>query len=364
MAAPANPEGRRRRPPRSESERPPVTLLLSGGAPHAPLMAGALAALYDQGKTFDNIWATGAGALVGLVYIAPKDKSPQDALQTLLDMSIADEIYRFFPVNYKVFKKSSPWTRTFERWGQLWKLPGRTDRPDDGHRRLYNDWIDLLTAVMTPSDLTSLSQGLCEPLPFLEEVIDLARVKEWPGEFVLNAYNITDHNIEYFDKTVIDAPHVRAALAAPFLYAPVTIGTKQYTEGALHDPINFARFMDRDERLQLAPQVFALADIMSVKKLLRPPRDLWEAYGQSIMTPLVALAETHEQIFNHLAQRPDRKGRFKPEFIKFQFRVPEELHPDVLDWSYSNMRSLWDIGVQAGEAFFLAHSARLPDIAR
>jgi predicted acylesterase/phospholipase RssA len=324
-------------------------------------MAGALAALYARGKTFDNIWATGAGALVGLVYIAPKDKAPHEALRELLEISIDDRIYRWFPVNYKVFKKSSPLTRTFERWGELWKLSGRTDRPGDSYKRLYNDGIDLLTAIMTPSDLTPLSQGLCEPLPFLEDVIDFDRVQAWPGECIVNAYNLTDHVMEYFDKTAIDALHVRAALAAPFLYTPVTIGTKQYTEGALHDPINLGRFLDPVERATLAPQIFALSDLIGVNQLLRPPRDLWDAFGQSIMTPLVSLANTHEQIFTLFEERQGVRAKF--DLIKFRFRVPEELQPYVLDWSYSNMQRLWDIGVEAGENFFVQHQDKLLDIA-
>jgi predicted acylesterase/phospholipase RssA len=322
-------------------------------------MAGALASLYDKGKTFDNIWATGAGALVGLVYIAPKDKAPPEALRAILEMSIADQIYRFFPVNYKVFKKSSPWLRTFELWGQLWKLPGRTDRPGDSYKRVYNDTIDLLTSLMTPSDLHYSSQGLCASLPFLDDLIKFEQVKEWPGEFVLNAYNITDRVMEDFDKTVIDALHVQAALAAPFVYAPVTIGTKQYSEGAFHDPTNLGKFMERATRQELTPQVLVLSDIISHKQLLRPPRNLWDAYGQSIMTPIVSLADTHKQIFAHF----QRQGGAKFKLIEFRFQVPEELHPHVLDWSYSNMQRLWDIGVEAGEEFFRQHADKLPNVA-
>ena len=45
--------------------------------------------------------------------------------------------------------------------------------------------------------------------------------------------------------------------------------------------------------------------------------------------------------------------------MPFRNHIPEEQWPTVLDWSYSNMSTLFDIGVETGEAFFAEHEERL-----
>ena len=49
------------------------------------------------------------------------------------------------------------------------------------------------------------------------------------------------------------------------------------------------------------------------------------------------------------------------ELIRMPFRkhIPEERWPEVLDWSYTNMSKLFDIGVETGEQFVSDHQARL-----
>src|SRR5499426_1256760 len=90
-----------------------LVLALSGGAPHSPLMAGALCALHEEigdelngGKGyFDAIYTAGGGALVGLLLVAPKGGDAPSALRRLVRMGIADPIYRLFPLAYKTFIK-------------------------------------------------------------------------------------------------------------------------------------------------------------------------------------------------------------------------------------------------------------------
>jgi predicted acylesterase/phospholipase RssA len=323
-------------------------------------MAGALASLYDMGKTFDHIWTTGAGGLVGLVYIAPKNGSPAEALEAMIEMSIADPIYQLFPVNYKIFKKSSPFLHAFERWGELWKVPVRSESAGAGYRRLWNDSVDFWTAALTPSDVTFQSKGLCEPLPFLEDIVDFSRVQDWPGKFFLSAYNLTDNAMEVFPKPLIDPRHVRAATAALFLYPPVRIGTKEYTEGAFHDPLNLQGLRRKADEMELDTQCIVLSDILSRRRqLLRPPQNLWEAYGQSIMAPVVTLARVQREIFEHLQSA--HNTRF--DLIELKFNIPKQVLPDVLDWSYSNIRRMWRIGRRAGKDFCETHGDKLPNIA-
>jgi hypothetical protein len=51
----------------------------------------------------------------------------------------------------------------------------------------------------------------------------------------------------------------------------------------------------------------------------------------------------------------------RTELLRMPFRnnIPEEQWPEVLDWSYSNMSKLFDIGVKTGEEFFRQHEKRL-----
>ena len=79
-------------------------LVIGGGAPNSTLIAGALAAFLAEGIEFDVISASGAGVLMGLLYTAPRDVGPREALMKWAEVGVADSIYKLFPVNYKVFK--------------------------------------------------------------------------------------------------------------------------------------------------------------------------------------------------------------------------------------------------------------------
>ncbi|SUX54805.1 patatin-like phospholipase family protein [Chromobacterium vaccinii] len=92
----------------AQFKRPSIALVLGGGAPNATLMAGALVALTEAGVKFDIISASGAGAIVGLLYAAPRQGDALAALSRLADMGVSDRIYSLFPVNYKVFNKPGP----------------------------------------------------------------------------------------------------------------------------------------------------------------------------------------------------------------------------------------------------------------
>jgi hypothetical protein len=106
-----------------------LVLTLSGGAPHSPLMAGALCALYEtigpelnRGKRrFDAIYTAGGGALVGLLLVAPKGGDAPTALRKMVKMGIADPIYKILPLAYKVFVKPGPFVPLFQEWAELFK---------------------------------------------------------------------------------------------------------------------------------------------------------------------------------------------------------------------------------------------------
>ena len=52
-------------------------VVVSGGAPTLHLAAGALCAFYEKRVNFDVVATSGAGALPGLLYVAPKNGDPR-----------------------------------------------------------------------------------------------------------------------------------------------------------------------------------------------------------------------------------------------------------------------------------------------
>ena len=400
--------------------------VLGGGAPHASLMAGALAYIYQQKKTFDIFFTSGGGALIGLLFVAAKGKPPDEALRDMVEFGIDERIYKLFPVGYKTFLKDSPYTQQFHDWANRLKLsveprpfPGK--QPPEGYdpteqrrRRFFNDVIDFWAAALTPPRIGPTNRGLCAHLPFLGDMVDFdlanrdkppsgqdLSVKVWRtfdppsyielklGWFYVNAYNLDRKGIEQFSNEEQDlcAEHIRAALSFPLVYPPEKVGNYRYCEGADVDPLNLpniASVIDSEvqeaagrkagraarkaviESLQPQPGTpdapaltlkIYLFDILGAleKELIYVPRDLWEAYGLSILTPVVSLAKMSKEIFK---RNPDTKGL---ELIEVPFSIPAKRSQGPLDWSYTNTTALWDEGWKVGKKFIDKHGADLPD---
>jgi hypothetical protein len=425
------------------------TVVMSGGAPQSPLMAGFLYALLKKGKTFRNFHTSGAGALMALLLIAPKNGNPCRALKEWVEAGVADEIYAGFPVNFKLFRKPGPFTPLFRFMAQRLQVPranmpaavsdpvkvllaewlanpgpppasSPTDRDaldrfqqrlqgmwtgtrnkqlydtlvtgtdpikrlrdawlgswlqTDEQKRIYNDLVDLFFAAITPSTLTQKSKGLAAPLPFLEEVVCFDTLKAFGragGHLCVNAYNMTkdaklnkavemdrhERNkkvMEIFSENRIDGNHIRAAFSMPFIYPPAQIGNDYYSEGADHQPINFHTLWrpkngGRGKKVVLLDVLAELEDL-----LVRTPRDLWDAYVISIMTPVVALA--HEDIDDF----ESKKSTHGVELVHAEWDVPEEFKPFVMNWSYSNLEKLFEVGEKAANRFFNKYKNDLLD---
>jgi predicted acylesterase/phospholipase RssA len=363
-----------------------ATVVMSGGAPHSSLMAGFLYALLKAGKMFKTFHTSGAGALMALLTIAPRDADPETALLRWSQVGVADMIYRWLPVNFKLFSKPGPYAPLFRRWAQYYKLPDRPTDPDTlpvRRRRLHNDAVDLWFSALTPSTLSYQSKGLAAPLPFLEELVDFEKFKQKADKvenkqldfrLLVNAYCISDRQMEIFGNDKIDAVHVRAALSMPFIYPPGKIGDKYYLEGAAQDPLNFygLRTTMGVEHSQTPPTVVVL-DIMGrhPEWAIRVPRDLWDAYVTSVVIPIVALAKKDLALFKarhnveerRVGERNDEPRRQLFRLEEIDFRIPDDQISRILDWSYSNLRYLFDKGIAAGEEFLGRPNVRdrLPD---
>jgi predicted acylesterase/phospholipase RssA len=362
-----------------------ATVVLGGGAPNSTLMTGALHGIRSRGKTFDHYYTSGAGAAVALQYLAPKgDMTALEAMKASRDYGVSDEIFKYVPLGYKTFHKRGPWAVPMMKWANHFKLPQTNPR-----RKLYNDMIDLWAAAATPSFPSFTDQSLCRHPPKIEMGVDFEKLHKIPGHFFMNAYNITDNVMEEFDKHNSNLEHFWAALAYPLLYEPVGITTqdengkevtKYYTEGADRDPLNLPSLhrnllsdeigISRDTTVVIIDVLGSLED-----SLLRRPRNIVDAFGIQIMTPVVALAQIKKRHFyeKYIENRPEvlkemgikeRPDGWEPAFKEFRelkFDIPEEAKPYITDWSDSNMSLLFDIGNAAGEKFVEEHGELLPD---
>src|SRR5215510_8212468 len=126
----------------------PDTVVMSGGAPMSPLMAGFLCALWEEKKTFRNFHTSGAGALMALLFLAPKGTDPGTALTNWAHNGVADEIYKNFPVNFKLFHKPGPFSPVFQHLAQRFKIPvdgmPQSAGAQDPVKELLADWLATL----------------------------------------------------------------------------------------------------------------------------------------------------------------------------------------------------------------------------
>lgn len=344
-------------------------LVLGGGAPNSTLIAGALAAFLDQGIEFDLISASGAGVLMGLLYQAPRDCSPREALLRWAEVGVADSIYKMFPINTRIFQKPGQEARQFlDNAPVMSSMSGMgTAIPflDVFTRRMaeasgaWNDWMHLMLSAMSPSDLSAQSLGLCAHHPFLEQSIDFKAIAHMKPEFYINAYNLNKAEMTVWDKHVIQPVHVRAALSFPFLYAPTEIDGEDYIEGAALDTLNFVPLMKQAGRRDIDTVV--VLDILGEDRLIRKPRNLYDAWVRSMITPLVKVSKTEQRLFELEHNTHPETGEPLRRLLKVDLMsaIPERHWPEVLDWSSSNMQLLFDVGYRAGQQFCRAHGDAL-----
>ena len=339
-------------------------------------MSGALLALHEAGVKFDHIYMAGAGAVVGLIYLAPKGLTCEQALRNTVNFGISDAIYDLLPINYKLFNKSGPSAEAFrEFWHDF--PPAMVARNQYGMtpvEKLESDWFLLFGAMMCPTDLNYFSTGVCAHAPFIEDVVNFKNLYQARSECYLAAYCIEDEKIEEFKKSKINLNHFRAALAYPFIYPPYQIGEKHYYEGASVETLGLIMFAKDTLNIKSVKswpdpnKPFYKTVLMDVMKpdVIQQPRDLWNAFTQSIMIPLVANAERELAIFRYWLKTGDLVSSLKlqrryQEFIKrlgtdrpnaseypVEFPVPEWQRPHLLEWTSSNLECLFEIGYEAG----------------
>ena len=298
---------------------PKIALILGGGAPNLTLMAGALAALDAKGVEFEVLSTSGAGMLVGMLYAAPKGKTRQEALKETLELGVHDSIYRAFPINYKVFHKVGAAAEAYNK--ALAKAMTTMKLPSFGNDDVGNFWNDAMTfwaSAFSPTDPRMWSRyGLCQPAPWIEEVVDFDKLRNaenytpeeaFQKEVLLNAYCIEDREMVMFDKKELTPDHFRAALAFPLIYEPFRLNGKTYIEGSAIDPLNFEGLIDekkdcfKEEFKDITDLI--ILDVLGRDELIAGPRDLYDSWVKSMIVPLVSVAEKNLKMFRRLNNGP------------------------------------------------------------
>ena len=374
-----------------------VALLLGGGAPVLPFMAGALEVLDEKGVEFSVVSTAGAGMVVGLLYAAPKGEGVvkevrRQALRNTVNMGVHDAIYDAFPVNFKVFHKPGPMAEFYTKWMQM--LPKPVFGSSSAERFMH-DWTAMVSATLCPTNLGPLSHGLCQPAPFIEEIIDFSKLEDFPAEFYMNAYCLETGEMELFERDEITAEHFQAALAFPFIYSPFKLNGKTYIEGSAIDTLCFEGvlkhlFEAKDEKKTAEtvdlmasrkpgvlyqpktekPRIETLVifDVLGSDKMIRAPRSLYHSWVRSIMVPLVPIAKDDVRLFELMYKDLYDLNLLKIPFDPEDYRdhLPddppydaEEFWTYIVEWSYSNLSRLYAFGRAAGEKFFEDHRALL-----
>jgi predicted acylesterase/phospholipase RssA len=347
-------------PHKHPAERKSLALVLGGGAPNATLMAGSLEAFIDNKVEFDVVSTAGAGALIGLLYRAPHGGDPKAALRALIDMGVDDNIYASFPVNYKVFNKPGQladfWRQLIAANPLVSALQARQDQSE--RNRFISDWTQLMLAALCPSDLGPGSTGLCAHVPFIDSVVDFDALSATPGQFYLNAYNLSRRRMDNWDKTRIGKEQFLAALSFPFIYPPYKLGDDYYIEGAAIDTLNFKNLYQHHPQKIDSLVVF---DVLGCERLLHPPTDLYDAWVQSLIVPLVELARDDLKLFEALHNIDPETGKAHSEVLRVNYEryLSQADFAQELDWSHSNLARLYDIGYEAGHAFCSTHAGSL-----
>jgi hypothetical protein len=268
-------------------------------------------------------------------------------------------------MNFKAFFKTGPLTNAFWKLGQ--SIPHRpvswADRNHDSLARLYNDSIDFLAAALTPTTLNYYSKSVCTRIGVIDDMIDWARLPNYPGEFYLNAFDLKTQKLTAFDKTNLTPETFWAALAMPWLFEPTAARGGLYTEGASHDPSGLEALWEyADPETEKLDMIIALDTIGP--NLWTNPGNIYDALQMAIMDPIVSLAETVLTTYGQLefvANNANAPRQLLPRLYWLPFEVPDWEAQHILEWSYSNALTLWHVGYDAGKMFAAALDAAQGD---
>lgn len=201
----------------SVKTRPKVGLVLSGGGAKGAAHIGVLKYIEEAGIPIDYIAGTSMGAIVGGMYALGYSS---DEILELISAVDWDRL-----ISNQVDRQRTSYESKRRSKTQLATIPFSvgTDTEELQSRSFKNS---LPTGIVTGDNLinlfNSLSVGYSDPIDF----------DELPIPFLCIATNVVTGKADILDKGIF-AKSLRASMAIPVLFDPVTIGNTLYADGGL-----------------------------------------------------------------------------------------------------------------------------------
>ena len=331
-----------------------IGIVLSGTAPAMTLMSGAMLAFADHGVEFDVISTTGVGGLIGMLYLAPKNKDRQKALRELPNLFVSDWLYRMVPINFKVFHKYSIFAEKFYLRRKL--LPKFTLAPEDPSeaKRFLNDWLELWATALTLPSYQYTRHGFMSHVPLVDDLVcfdtlnDSAKTKT---RFYLNAFSLSRRRLRIFDnfeKKDLNVDHYNGAQAMYMLFPPVQTMDDLLMTGATRDPTGLQAIWTKERDLW---SVLALDP--QPECFWRMPTDAYDAFQLMLMNPIVHL----QRLMFTLYARTDALVNASaggsatslklPRLYSMKADIPKPHWPKMLTWTHENAVILQKVGYEA-----------------
>jgi NTE family protein len=340
---------------------PRIGIVLSGWAPAMTLMSGVMRALIEDNIPIRVISTSGIGGLIGLLSLAPRGKAPDQALRELPNLFVSDLLYRFVPLNFKVFYKNGPFAQaSYEFREHLPKIPvdPAAAKP---LVRFFNDSMDLLATALTPTGLESYRSGLMSQVSMLEDLVDFAQLRNHNTRFYLSAFDLTAKTQRIFRNQDVGADAYRAAQAMFLLFPPEHVDGHLFTTGATHDPTGLqAIWLHERNKLDM---IIAL-DPMG-PAIWRAPKNIHDAFQLMLLNPIVALQVLTFALYaniefasNQLAGSASQTSAVPtlPKLYRIPFDappcdIPPAYYHEMLEWTHDNAVTLESIGYCAAKTF-------------
>jgi NTE family protein len=334
-------------------------ILLNSTAPAMTLMSGAMLAFAEQDVEFDTITTTGAGGLIGMLYLAPKGKNRVEALKELPNLFVSDWLYRFFPVNFKVFHKYGPFAE------QIWELRKRLPQlhvaPEDPSeiKRFINDWTQLWATILTPRSYQTLNKGLMSHVPLIEDLVHFDKLKAQASQgkgtkFYINTFSLRKRRLRVFDEQQpMSSDIFNAAQAMYMLFEPVRVANDLLITGATRDPTGLQAIGMHRRGLTDRPPLDGLLALDPVSEAFwRTPENAYDAFQLMLMNPIAALQELMLTFYGwtewHVNGGAPTGGGLTPLYrIPVADEISEDYYPRMLDWTHANAMKLQKIGHDA-----------------
>ena len=201
----------------TQTVRPKVGVVLSGGGAKGAAHIGVLKYIEEAGIPIDYIAGTSMGAIIGGLYAI--GYSP-DEIRDLIGSVDWDRL-----ISNQVERKHISYERKVESRSQILTIPFATgtDTEEIQSRSFKNS---LPTGIVSGDNVinlfNSLSVGYCDSLDFAD----------FPVPFLCMATNVVSGKADILDKGVF-SKSIRASMAIPILFDPVKLGNTLYADGGL-----------------------------------------------------------------------------------------------------------------------------------